>query len=523
MHKFDIAVPFPKCYNSNHKLARDSICSENIVGEMCMRSVNLYLLTRDRDSMTYTAFENILSDRQERVRVKECEFHSLQRFVEVLCQKGVSIEELEGFFYSYTIHQIGKEFDLLKVCANKKVLNIELKSQSVSEEKMERQLLKNRYYLKPLAPVLEFYTYVEETNTLYTLKNNQLCPADFGELIQSMQEFTEFERENLDQLLRAKDYLISPLNMPQEFLEDRYFLTQQQETIRRTILEGESQFWGITGIAGTGKTLLLYDLAKKLAARGKICIIHCGMLCEGHICLNRMMPLIDIFSEAEVAEISTTDYRFFLVDEAQRMSVETFELLVQMAEREGKICIFAYDYYQILSKSEKRRNIPKRLEALPDFQEQKLSGRIRSNREMNAFINTLLDLNNKDFHSGYTYKNVDVLYAENEAEAKEIILYYQKKWGYTFIEYDNPIAGCQGDISALETAGLEFESVIITLTSHFRYNEKGILQGNAHPNPDTSYYRLLFQSVSRTREKLCIVVIGAEKLFEKVLSILYPG
>ena len=470
-----------------------------------MRSVNLYLLTRDRDSTTYTAFENILSDRQERVRVKECEFHSLQRFVEVLCQKGVSIEELEGFYYSYTIHQIGKEFDLLKVCANKRVLNIELKSQIVSEEKMERQLLKNRYYLKPLAPVLEFYTYVEETNTLYTLKNNQLCPADFGELIQSMREFTEFERENLDRLLRAKDYLISPLNMPQEFLEDRYFLTQQQETIRRTILEGESQFWGITGIAGTGKTLLLYDLAKKLAARGKICIIHCGMLCEGHICLNRMMPSIDIFSEAEVAEISTTDYRFFLVDEAQRMSVETFKLLVQMAEREGKICIFAYDYYQILSKSEKRRNIPKRLEALPDFQEQKLSGRIRSNREMNAFINTLLDLNNKDFHSGYTYKNVDVLYAE------------------TFIEYDNPIAGCQGDISALETAGLEFESVIITLTSHFRYNEKGILQGNAHPNPDTSYYRLLFQSVSRTRERLCIVVIGAEKLFEKVLSILYPG
>lgn len=73
----------------------------------------------------------------------------------------------------------------------------------------------------------------------------------------------------------------------------------------------------------------------------------------------------------------------------------------------------------------------------------------------------------------------------------------------------------------METAGLEFESVIITLTSHFRYNKKGILQGNAHPNPDNSYYRLLFQSVSRTRERLCIVVIGTEELFEKVLSILY--
>ena len=179
-----------------------------------------------------------------------------------------------------------------------------------------------------------------------------------------------------------------------------------------------------------------------------------------------------------------------------------------------------YDYYQILSKSEKRRNIPEKLAELPDFQEQKLSGRIRSNREMNAFIRTLLDLNCRGEHVHYTYENVDVLYARDAAEAREIILYYREQRGYTFIEYDDPIEGCPGDICAPETAGMEFENVIITLTNHFRYNAEGVLQGNAHPNPDYSYYRLLFQSVSRTREKLCIVVIGTESLFEKVLSIL---
>ena len=58
-----------------------------------------------------------------------------------------------------------------------------------------------------------------------------------------------------------------------------------------------------------------------------------------------------------------------------------------------------------------------------------------------------------------------------------------------------------------------------SLTDHFKYSDEGVLMGNAHPNPDYSYYRLLFQSVSRTRERLCIVVVGDGVLFGKVLGI----
>ena len=52
-----------------------------------MRPVNLYLLTRDIDKSTYTEFENILSARHERMPVKEHEFHSLQKLVDILCEK----------------------------------------------------------------------------------------------------------------------------------------------------------------------------------------------------------------------------------------------------------------------------------------------------------------------------------------------------------------------------------------------------------------------------------------------------
>ena len=200
-----------------------------------MRPVNLYLLTRDMDKNTYTEFENILSARKERMQIKEHEFGSLRRLVDILQEKGVTIAQLDGFFYSYTIRQIGKEFDLLKIDAPNRVLNIELKSMSVTEEKIERQLLKNKYYLGTLADRLDMYTYVEETDSLYTLQDNVLKKAEFSELVCAVKSFFEYGTDNPDKLLQAKNYLISPLNMPKEFLEGRYFLTQQQEMINLKI------------------------------------------------------------------------------------------------------------------------------------------------------------------------------------------------------------------------------------------------------------------------------------------------
>lgn len=497
-----------------------------------MRPVNLYLLTRDMDKNTYTEFENILSARKERMQIKEHEFGSLRRLVDILQEKGVTIAQLDGFFYSYTIRQIGKEFDLLKIDAPNRVLNIELKSMSVTEEKIERQLLKNKYYLGTLADRLDMYTYVEETDSLYTLQDNVLKKAEFSELVCAVKSFSEYGTDNPDKLLQAKNYLISPLNMPKEFLEGRYFLTQQQEMIKKSICESLSDensctsYWGITGIAGTGKTLIMYDLAKEMSKNGRVLLIHCGILSDGHRMLNDMMENVDIISGNDICRSSFGEkksvqdrYQFLLVDEAQRMSENALEFIKSVTGNGIKICVFSYDYFQILSKTEQRRNIPARIATLPGFTELKLSGRIRSNREMNSFIQTLLDLRERDQNHIYQYENVDVLFAKNDKEAAQIINFYRNERGYTFIEYDDPIKDCPGDINVLETSGMEFEDVIITLTNHFKYSDEGVLMGNAHPNPDYSYYRLLFQSVSRTRERLCIVVVGDGVLFGKVLGI----
>lgn len=496
-----------------------------------MKAANLYLLTRNRDKDFYTQYENVLSDRTEALKVKEHEFGNLIHLVEILCEKGVTIRELEGFYYAYTIRQIGKEFDLLKIHKNNAVLNIELKSQNVPMEKIEKQLLKNKYYLGSIAPGLRLFTFVDETGLLYTLEGEKLRLCEFDDLIRVMRNFNIFETGDIDELFRAKDYLISPLNMPEKFVGNRYFLTQQQETIKKEIMaefSGERKilYWGITGTSGTGKTLLLYDLAKASSVYGRCCIVHSGMLCEGHALLNVLLDNIDIIDGQSVLAADLEAYDFLFVDEAQRMPAEVLANIVEITKRFGIFCVFSYDYFQTLSKTEQRRNIPGKLKQLDGFREYKLSGRIRSNEEMSSFIRILLDLNDTAGKT-YRYDAVDVAFAADMTEAKNILGYYSNVKNYTFIEYGKTAEQsefldiCSRGFRTEDVIGQEFEQIVITLDDSFYYNEEGKLQGKNHPNPDYIYDRLFFQAVSRTREKLCIVVIGNTELFKSIVSIKY--
>lgn len=67
--------------------------------------------------------------------------------------------------------------------------------------------------------------------------------------------------------------------------------------------------------------------------------------------------------------------------------------------------------------------------------------------------------------------------------------------------------------------GQEFDNVLILLNDKFYYNDKKELSSKGHPNPDYLYFKMLFQAITRTREQLCIIVIGNEKLFMEILSI----
>ena len=58
------------------------------------------------------------------------------------------------------------------------------------------------------------------------------------------------------------------------------------------------------------------------------------------------------------------------------------------------------------------------------------------------------------------------------------------------------------------------------MDASFYYDEEGKLQGVPHPNPDYLYPNLFYQSITRVREQLSIVVVNAPELFSQIIRIL---
>ena len=67
--------------------------------------------------------------------------------------------------------------------------------------------------------------------------------------------------------------------------------------------------------------------------------------------------------------------------------------------------------------------------------------------------------------------------------------------------------------------GQEYNKVMIMMDRNFRYDPERRIQGKEHPNPDLLFYKLLYQAISRAREKLCVLVVENYKLFSDILNI----
>ncbi|MEE1249422.1 MAG: DNA/RNA helicase domain-containing protein [Lachnospiraceae bacterium] len=497
-----------------------------------MRSINIYTLTREVRSEVLPLYEKSLSQRDEPLRIHEEEIALIRYIVNNFIFYKVKMSVVANWFYSFTIPQIGKEFDLIKLGKNRVAVNLELKSQEVSEEKIIKQLIQNQYYLSTQADTIYSFTYMLCENKIgkifYLNDKKELEESSFEFLISQIEEVKEPITEDIEKLFLPKDYLISPLNTPQKFLDGSYFLNSKQTEIKNKIVSffcGEkSGLWGIKGAAGTGKTLLLYDVIKSMSEAKKVCAIHCGILSDGHTYLNKFMKNVDIIDAKSINQTDFSEYDVVCVDETQRLYKPSLDLLLQQYE-EKRIqgCVFAYDFTQVLSASEYRRNNPQRLREINGFVEEKLSEKIRTNREILSFVRNMMRLTDKP-QKEIDYSKVDVVYANNMQEADRLLKLYQRS-GYTFITFtpslykSNEIDHYSQFINSHMVIGQEFDNVVIILGNNFRYDANGDLEGIPHPNPDYLFPKLFYQNISRARERLCIIVSQNPKLFETILMV----
>ena len=480
------------------------------------------LVDRELEDNLYAKYIKILTD-NPKYSFRKMEIEGISKLIKNFENKMI----FDNFYYSYRIPQISKEFDLLKLDENI-LINIEIKTE-FDIDKMKKQLVQNKYYLSPLDQAKKYiFSYCSENNKIYRLEYDNLIECDFGYIDNLLSKISEYHINDIDVMFSPSNFLVSPLNNTDKFLRRQYFLTNQQDDIKLEILnklKENKQFIHILGKAGTGKTLLAYDIAIELSGKYKVCVVHCGILCNGHYELKKKSANLEILSARQVNAMNFSKYNLIIIDEGQRIFKNTIKHLINEIKINNVSCIIFEDPKQKLSHYESSIDITKYLKEnnITISYESKLTTKIRTNPEISNFVQVLFD-NKKQITT--KYKSIDVIYVHNIDDMIYAKNLYQSK-GYKYISY-TPSAYIPSNLDVVNSIefnthkviGQEFDNVVMYIDSNFYYNENGELCSRRHPNPNYIYTKLLFQGLTRARYKICLIIWNNARAMEQITKII---
>ena len=493
---------------------------------MDMRTVNIYALTRIKNIANLRRIERQMSGRNKMLTIKKWEFGSLTKLIDRLMEEYDGADRL-NFFYSFQMPKLGKEFDLLRISEDT-IINIELKSDAIADERIKKQLLQNRYYLSYLGKNIRSYTYISNQNRLVRLTNSEnLIDVGFDVLIEDLIKQTDCFEYDIEHMFKEENYIISPLADSERFLQKEYFLTSQQKDIEKRIQTAIREYdrqelliRGFKGLPGTGKTLLLYDIAMNLSYKQKVCVFHCGSQSDELDNLDKRLKRINFYHEKvyEKAYENLPDlsqYSYFLVDEAHLMSGEFFDRLTEYADKHKIPVILSYANEDSIAASEKKNGSIEKVFSIPGYEEYKLTNRIRANAELSSFIQCLMQGNK--YNHRKDYPSVSIVYANNVSEAALLMNGYIDQ-GYMYIS-DSNISNidCKYSIDIEHASCIESDCVAMLIDSHFTYDNSEGLTGDVET---TSIVRNLFHGLNRAKCKIAVVVLDNEPVCDTILNIL---
>lgn len=447
------------------------------------------------------------------------------------------IENVGLCYFGFTIPRISKEFDCLWL-GDKTIVNVELKSQDVGTERIKKQLIQNKYYLRHFGRNTLLYTYDTSNGNCYTLdQNNNLVNIKFPDIVKAIYAIHQEKLfdGNIETLFPPERFLVSPFNSTKEFLNGWYFLTDQQNDIKKKVLRfveyvNGGNFYGIYGGPGTGKTLLTYDIAKTLIDQGKRVVIgHAGGLNKGQTLLNingwdikatKYLMETSLVAGVPSRLVLDSTIDVLIIDEGQRCY--NLDSIMNEVSRLGKKCIISLDPVQVMRDAERKYNNENKVNAVVGQNYSKLSDNIRTNRFVYSFTQALFNKNKQTIPGIKDY--VEITYCQSLAEARntedilkgkgyELPIFTPKNRGK--VEYEDwfPLDG----LSAHAVIGQEFDNVAALISPNMYYDMSGSLVSHKPYYYDED--RMLYQILSRARNKLHLIIYNNPVILDRCLQL----
>lgn len=337
-----------------------------------------------------------------------------------------------------------------------------------------------------------------------------------------------YDREaNLQSIFSPEQFLVSPFNDTEKFLNHEYRFSSSQES-QKSNITGYNRNAFIMGGPGTGKTLITYDIAHDyMDSDKKVIIFHGGNLNPGHAELidsGFNIKPVKRFSSLLEDETKMNSFDVIILDEVQRFPENDVEDLLNKFH--GKV-ILSGDPAQTLDKREFGEKLSDKEEYLPDFIKKHdlysatLQNKFRSNKSIYEFIKGFIDQRYIVDSSVINPQNISVSYFDDQLQALKYVGTLEKESQVLTLpssiynlELYTPF---QNYDTSFNVIGQEFDAVTVIIGENINYGPKGKLMSTG------TYYDSalsLIQNITRTRKYINLIIVNNDSIFSRVMSIL---
>lgn len=447
---------------------------------------------------------------------------------ELLSISKLNKRKLFGFHFDVSVEIAFREqFDLLRF-SERAIVNIELKSQFTSLTEIADQLIRHNYLLGciPGDNKILLYTFISSEKKVYTLKGKRVVETTLNELFDSIPD--DYYEENPLVNLKSEDFIISPYSDIDRFLNTRYFLNSEQKKIVEEEASGSSNnHVMIKGGAGTGKSLVLFELAKKLSGKGKsVLVIFCSKLDNWSTINGKLNFDFKDIRQIDFADICSLNYDYILLDESQRLRPQQFNDLF----KSSSTLIFAVDKAQTLKPEESYLNVEGKLDAaFSDNKKYNLKDRVRTDVSLSTFIQKLFD-KSKTGLQPTEFPKVNSIYFDSREEARTFITNLIDLENYISIEVPQYKTVQTGTIKnkkiypfsldGFTVIGREYDNVLLPIDSRILYENNKLIF-----NHSENYFPYLatngfFQAITRVKKNLLFVVIDNIDVYKEIQKLI---